>query len=283
MQEEIAKHLELYRSGRIHRRDLLKSIIAVTGGYTAAHLFLETSGLSATVISSQEAQAADLDAETVTYPSGSVNIEAYLVKPKGEGKHPGIMVIHENRGLNEHIRDVTRRFAAEGYVALAPDILSRAGGTAKMKSPEAAIAAIGQIPPDQSVTDLDAGYRFLEKHPNADPDKISSVGFCWGGWRSFMVATRVPTLYRAVVFYGSTPSDGLQNIHAPVLAHYAQFDFRITGNAIATEDKMKTLGKQFTYYIYPSASHAFFNDTGPRYDAAAAKLAWSRTLEFLRS
>lgn len=283
MQGEIERSVELYRSGRIHRRDLLKSVIAVTGGYAAAHMFLESSGLSATVISSQEAQAADLDAENVTYPSGSVTIQAYLAKPKGDGKHPGIVVIHENRGLNENIRDIARRFAAEGYVALAPDILSRAGGTAGMKSPEAAIAAIGQIPPEISVSDLDAGCQYLQKHPSAEAEKISSVGFCWGGWRSFMLATRVPTLYRAIVFYGSTPDSGLQNIHAPVLAHYAQFDFRITGNAIATEDKMKALGKQFTYYIYPGASHAFFNDTGPRYDAAAAKVAWSRTLEFLRS
>ena len=283
MQGEIERSVELYRSGRINRRDLLKSVIAVTGGYAAAHLFLESSGLSATVISSQEAQAADVDAQSVAYPSGSVTIQAYLAKPKGEGKHPGIVVIHENRGLNEHIRDLARRFAAEGYVALAPDILSRAGGTASMKSPDAATAAINQIPPETSVSDLAAGYDFLQKNDSAQSDRISSVGFCWGGWRSFMLATRVPALYRTIVFYGSTPDSGLQNIHAPVLAHYAQFDFRITGNAIATEDKMKALGKQFTYYIYPGASHAFFNDTGPRYDAAAAKLAWSRSLEFLRS
>ena len=192
-------------------------------------------------------------------------------------------MIHENRGLNEHIRDVARRFAAEGYVALAPDLLSRLGGTGKMKTPEEATAAINQLAPNASVEDLKESYAYLEKDPDVDSAKISSVGFCWGGWRSFMLATTVPTLHRAVVFYGSTPTDGLQNIHAPVMANYAQFDQRITGNAIQTEKQMKELGKKFSYYVYPNANHAFFNDTGPRYNAEAAKLAWTRTLEFLRS
>jgi carboxymethylenebutenolidase len=283
MQHDIIEKVDLYRQGLIDRRELLKSVIAVTGGYAAAHLFLESSGLAATLISSQEALAANVDAETVHYQSGVFDIQAYLAKPQGEGKHPGIILIHENRGLNEHIRDVARRFAAEGFVTMAPDLLSRVGGTAKMATPDAAIEAINQLPATASVEDLKAGYAFLEKYSSVDPAKISSVGFCWGGWRSFMLATTVPTLHRTVVFYGSTPNDGLQNIQAPVMAHYAQFDFRITGNAIATQNQMKELGKKFTYHVYPSANHAFFNDTGPRYDAGAAKLAWTRTLEFLRS
>src|SRR5216684_5852009 len=129
----ISESLESYRSGRINRRELLHSIIAVTGSYTAAHLFLESTGLAATLISSVEAQNVNVDAETVKYPSGRFEITAYLVKPKGAGKHPGVIVIHENRGLNEHIRDVTRRFASEGFIALAPDLLSRVGGTGQTR------------------------------------------------------------------------------------------------------------------------------------------------------
>ena len=283
MQQDMIEKVELYRRGLIDRRELVKSIIAATGGYAAAHLFLESSGLAATLISSQEAQASNVDAETVHYPSGDIDVQAYLARPKGSGKFPGIILIHENRGLNEHIRDVARRFATEGFVAMAPDLLSRVGGTGKMSSPEAAIVAIGQLPPRASVEDLQAGYAYLEKYPDVDATKISSVGFCWGGWRGFMLATTVPTLHRAVVFYGSTPTDGLRNIQAPVMANYAQLDFRITGGAMATEKEMKELGKKFTYYVYPNANHAFFNDTGTRYDAEAAKLAWTRTLEFLRS
>lgn len=281
--EEISGPIHRYRHGQIDRRELLRSIIAATGSYTAAHLFLESSGLAATLLSQVESQAANVDAETVRYPSGSVQVEAYLAKPKGGGQHPGIIVIHENRGLNEHIRGVARRFAAEGFVALAPDLLSRAGGAANMSSPDAATRAINQLPASDSVTDLKAGFAFLSTRSEVDAAKISSAGFCWGGWRSFMLATEEPKLYRAVVFYGSTPSAGLDRIQASVLAHSAQLDHRLTGNAISTERAMKRLGKKFTYHVYPGAYHAFFNDTGPRHDPEASRLAWERTLAFLRS
>ena len=283
MQEEISNQIGLYQKGLLNRRELLRSLIALTGSYTAAHLFLESSGLAATLISQVESQASNVDSETVRYPSGQFQIEGYLTKPKGSGKHPGIILIHENRGLNEHIRDVARRFAGEGFVALAPDLLSRVGGTGKMKTPNDATEAINNLPPQDSVEDLKAGFSFLEKHPAADPQKISSVGFCWGGWRSFMLAAEVPALYRAVVFYGSTPASGLEKIQAPVLAHYAQLDHRITGNAVMTEKTLKQLGKKYAYHVYPNAYHAFFNDPGPRHDPKASQLAWARTLEFLRS
>ncbi|MGH9783779.1 MAG: dienelactone hydrolase family protein, partial [Terriglobia bacterium] len=138
-------------------------------------------------------------------------------------------------------------------------------------------------PAHEIVEDLKAGFAYLAGQSDVDSQKIASVGFCWGGWRSFMLAVEEQTLHRAVVFYGSTPASGLNRIQAPVLAHYAQLDHRITGNAINTEKAMKQSGKKFTYHVYPGAYHAFFNETGPRHDAAAAKLAWERTLEFLRS
>ncbi len=285
--EVVEKNLDItvgrYKEGKMDRRELIKAVIAMTGSYAAAHVLLESTGLAANVISPIEAQAAGVDAETIQYPAGSVQVEGYLAKPQGTGKFPAILVIHENRGLNEHIRGVARRFAAEGFVALAPDLLSRLGGTSRMKTVNEATAAIGRLPAWDAIADLREGYAYLSKHPAADAQKISSIGFCWGGWRSFTLATQVPNLHRAVVFYGSTPDQGLERIKAPVLAHYAARDARITGNAMWTDREMKRLGKQYRYYIYDDTDHAFFNETnGPRHNPAAAKLAWSRTLEFLR-
>src|SRR5262245_56135044 len=200
--QEISESLESYRSGRMNRRELLQSIIGVMGSYTAAHLFLERTGLAATLISAVEAQNANVDAETVKYPSGRFEITAYLVKPKGTAKHPAVIVIHENRGLNEHIRDVARRFASEGFIALAPDLRSRVGGTGSGRRPEGPVeeadesgratgdvtAAIASLPLYGVIDDLKASFEFLEKQPAVEATHISSVGFCWGGWRSFTLA-----------------------------------------------------------------------------------------------
>ena len=283
MRPDVLQQLDVNRRGRVGRRELLKSVVALTGGYTAAHLFLANSALAA-MSPAQETQSANVDVETVHYPSEESSIEAYLAKPKGTGTFPAVMVIHENRGLTDQFRDVTRRFAAAGFIAMAPDLLSRVGGMAKMDTPADATRALNQLPPDATVNDLKAGFDFLSKYSGVDAAKVSVVGFAWGSWRTFLLAEAVPNIYRAVVFYGSTPTDGLQNIHAPVLAHYAQFDFRTTGNAILIQDTMKKLGKKFTYYVYPNTYSTFFDDMGTqRYDADASKLAWTRTLDFLRS
>lgn len=293
----ISESVEQYRTGRITRRELLASITALLGGYAAAHLFLERSGLAETLISTLEAQSANVDAETVKYRSGDFDISGYLTRPRGQGRHPGVVVIHENRGLNEHIRDVARRFAAEGFVALAPDLLSRAGGTGQSR-PAAAAAedttgesnrtvdaaqAIARLPMMGVIDDLRASLGFLEKHASVDPGRLASVGFCWGGWRSFMLATAAPNLRKAVLFYGSSPDTGFEKIQASVLAHYAEWDNQITGNALWTKDMMERAGRSFQYYVYPRTDHAFFNDTGPRYSPEAAKLAWRRTVDFLKS
>jgi len=278
----IERAVEQYEAGKSSRRELLQSLIAITGSYAAAHLFLEASGVAANLIAQREAAAANLDTETLSYPSGNVQVQAYLAKPRGSERRRAVIVIHENRGLNEHIRDVTRRFAGEGFLALAPDLLSRAGGTASMRTPAQATEALNAMPVAAAVGDLKAGFDFLSKRADVDAQHISSVGFCWGGWRSFMLATQAPDLYRAVVFYGSTPHTGLENIRASVLGHYAEWDYAITGNALFTQEEMQRAGKRFQFYVYPNTDHAFFNDTGPRYDESAAKLAWQRTVEFLR-
>jgi carboxymethylenebutenolidase len=251
-------------------------------GYGVVRLLPGAIGLAALVAAPTEARAAGITIETVEFPSGDLKVRASLARPDSRGKHPAVLVIHENRGLNEHIRNITRRFAMEGFVALAPDLLSRTGGAESVRTVGDAADALGSQPVTAAMGDLTAAFEYLRKREEVDPQRISSVGFGWGGWRSFMLATEVPELYRAVVFYGASPDAGFEKIKAPVLAHYGEWDYVVSGNRLWTADRMAAAGKKFQSYIYPESDAAFFNDTGPKYNAAAAKLAWERTLEFLR-
>ena len=269
--------------GDITRRDLLVSIAAAAGSCAA-------------LISTVQAQSANVDAETIKYRSGQFDISGYLAKPKGAGPYPGVIVVHENRGLNEHIRDVARRFASEGFVALAPDLLSRLGGTGQARQPSAAAGdttgesnrigdaqAIGRLALPAVLDDLRAGLDYLGKQPNVDSARLSAVGFGWGGWRTFMLAANAPTVRKAVVFYSTSPDNNFDKIQASVLAHYAEWDNQVTGNALWTKEMMERAGKTFRYYVYPRTDSAFFNDTGPDYAPDAARLAWQRTVDFLKS
>lgn len=271
-----------YRAGAVNRREFLVRLITLTGSMAAAHLLMEKSGL-AQVVSDKETQNAKIKASDVTFPNGDQQVRGYLAAPSGEGKFPGVLVIHENRGLNEHTRDVARRFAAQGFVALAPDGLSRRGGTGAMKTPDEARAAIGTITLEESLADLEAGLAYLDTLPNVQPGKLASVGFCWGGARSFALATQSARLRAAVVFYGSAPSnEKLAAVKCPVLGLYGETDERITSAVPQVATVLKAAGKSFDHKVYAGAGHAFFNDTGERYNAEAAKDAWTRTLEFLR-
>lgn len=206
-----------------------------------------------------------------------------MSSPKKEGKYPAVLVIHENRGLNEHTRDVARRFAAEGFVALAADILARKGGTGAMESPDKAREIIGTITQDEAITDLKAGLAFLNNHAKVQKGNLGSVGFCWGGARSFLLAADSEILKAAVVFYGSAPApEKLQQVRVPVLGFYGETDTRITSAVPQVAETLKAAGKSYEYKIYPGAGHAFFNDTGERYNAEAAKDAWAKTLAFFR-
>ena len=269
--------------GDITRRDLLVSIAAAAGAYPG-------------LVSMAAAQSPGVGGETVTFRSGQFDISGYLVKPAGAGPHPGVIVVHENRGLTEHIRDVARRFASAGFVALAPDLLSRLGGTGQARLPSPAASdttgesnrmgdaqAMARLPTMAPVDDLRAGLEYLAKQPNVEPARLGSVGFGWGGWRAFMLATTAPTLRRTVLFYSSSPDTGFDKIQASVLAHYAEWDNQVTGNAIWTKDMMERAGRTFRYHVYPKTDSAFFNDAGPDYAPDAAKLAWQRTVDFLKS
>jgi len=200
------------------------------------------------------------------------------------GSFPGLIIIHENRGLNKHIEDVTRRFANQGYVALAPDLLSRVGGTAQFATTDDAVAAIRTLSADGIAQDLKAAFTYLQSLPYVKIDSIGVIGYCWGGGNSLLFATRNPELKAAVVYYGPNPAniDDVAKITAPVLGIYGAEDTRITVNVPGLEEAMKTHNKAFEYNIYPEAAHAFFNDTSTRHNREAAIDAWQRTVSFLQ-
>lgn len=216
----------------------------------------------------------------VTYAS-ETEMRAYLARPAAEGTYPGVIVIHENRGLTDHIKDVARRLAKAGYVALAPDLVSRMGGTASMQADQVA-GALGQATPEQLVQDLNAGVDFVLQQPGVMADKVGVVGFCFGGAYTLRLAAANPKVAAAVPYYGVTPEPASQlaNTNAAVLGQYGGTDARVNNTISALEQAMLGAGKTFEKHIYEGAGHAFNNDTGARYDEAAAVLAWQRTLDW---
>jgi carboxymethylenebutenolidase len=221
-----------------------------------------------------------VQASDVTYAS-ETEMRAYLARPAAEGTYPGVIVIHENRGLTDHIKDVTRRLAKAGYVALAPDLVSRMGGTASMQADQVA-SALGQATPEQLVQDLNAGVDFLLQQSGVMADKVGVVGFCFGGAYTLRLAAANPKVAAAVPYYGVTPEPASQlaNTNAAVLGQYGGTDARVNNTIPALEEALLGAGKTFEKHIYEGAGHAFNNDTGARYDEAAAVLAWQRTLDW---
>jgi carboxymethylenebutenolidase len=212
-------------------------------------------------------------------PEGYGKVRAYLVAPaKASGKLPGILVIHENRGLNPHIEDIARRLALDNFIALAPDELSPLGGYPN--DDEKAVALFQQLDQAKCRADFVAAANYLKTLPQCT-DKIGVVGFCYGGTIANMLATRLPDLGAAVPFYGGQPSaEDAAKIKAPLLIHYAENDGRINAGWPVYETALKAAGVKYEMFQYPGTQHGFNNDTTPRYDAAAAKLAWSRTVDF---
>jgi carboxymethylenebutenolidase len=283
--EQIETLTTAYKGGAFNRREFLFKLASITGSMAAAHLFIEQKGL-AQVISDKETKntANGVNGADVAWVNGDVMVRGYLCTPKTEEPSPAVLVIHENRGLNEHTRDVARRFAAQGFVALAPDILSRRGGTHTMKTPDEARTAIGTISAEDALSDLEAGLEYLDTLRAVRKGQLASVGFCWGGARSWGLATQSPRLKAAVVFYGSAPpTDQLVNVKCPVLGLYGETDERITSLVPQVASAMKAESKPFDHKIYQGAGHAFFNDTGERYNAPAATDAWTRTVTFLQT
>jgi carboxymethylenebutenolidase len=225
-----------------------------------------------------------LISENVTFPGNAGPVKAYLSRPK-DGKNLGtVIVIHENRGLVDHIKDVARRFAKEGFAALAVDLMSRIGGSDQFKTPEEAIEAIKKINGNMVVEDLTSAVAYLKKQ-NFLSGKVGVVGYCWGGGQSLNFATKCKDLNAAVVYYGRNPDplDQVQNIPCAVMGNYGQDDPNIMPGVEPLKQALAKFGKQSDIKVYPGAKHAFNNNTNAeRYNADAAKDAWQRTAGFFK-
>jgi carboxymethylenebutenolidase len=217
-------------------------------------------------------------ANPVEFPGGAGTLLGYLARPAATGASPVVLVCHENRGLTPHIEDVTRRLAKAGYLGLAVDLLSRSGGSAAVGTDQAP-GLLSALSPDDYVADFRSGWEYTATLPEALPEQLGMVGFCFGGGVTWQVATRLHELRAAVPFYGPHPlPEDVPGIQAAVLAIYGELDQRINSGIPAIEAAMQANGKLYEKVIYPGADHAFHNDTGSRYNSAAAQDAWSRAL-----
>jgi carboxymethylenebutenolidase len=272
-----------YVHGRISKRAFLDGAAKYTvAGVTGAALLKL---LQPNYAWSQQVKPSDdrIQSERVTYPSphGNGTVSALMVRPAGVmHKLPGVVVVHENRGLNPYIEDVARRVAVAGYIALAPDGLSPFGGYPGDDEKGAELQR--QVDPAKLMEDFFAAYEFLAASPSTTGN-VGCVGFCYGGGVCNAMAVAYPKLAASVAFYGRQPkADDVPKIQAPLLLHYAALDTGITGGLPAFETALKANNKTYQAYVYPGVNHGFHNDTTPRYDEAAATLAWSRTLEFFK-
>jgi carboxymethylenebutenolidase len=279
--QEVLNLFDGYVHGRMSRRDFLDNASKyAVGGFTAAAM-LESLRPNFAWAQQVPKDDARLKTEYLTYPSpnGSGTMKGYFAKPaNATGKLPGVVVIHENRGLNPYIEDVTRRVALLGYVAFAPDALTPLGGYPGDE--EKAVKAFATLDAKKRTEDLVTGAEFLKARPECT-GKIGATGFCFGGGIVNMFATRMPDLAGSVPFYGVQPAaEDVAKIKAPLLIHYAGLDERINAGWPAYEAALKANKVRYEAFIYPNVNHGFHNDTTPRYDEAAAKLAWQRTVDF---
>jgi len=278
MNTKIDELYEEYRAGTITRRFFMKKLALVTGGAAGAVIFFpDLNDASAAPASTGKTKLIN---EFITYPGATGEVRAYLSMPRGKKKLPAVIVIHENRGLVPHIQDVNRRMAMEGFMALAPDALSPLGGTPEDE--DKGREMIGQLNREDTIKNFVAAVQYLRTHPRST-GKVGCTGFCWGGAMTNQVAVNAPDLVAAVPYYGtpSAPED-VPRIKASVMAHYAGNDERINAGIPAFEEALKKAGIDYQIFIYEGAEHAFNNDTSPRYNKAAAELAWSRTVRFFR-
>lgn len=221
-----------------------------------------------------------LEVANITYPGETGAVLAHFAKPKGDRNLPGVVVIHENRGLNPHTKEVARRIALEGFLAVAPDALSPVGGTPD--DVDDARSLIQTLDREATTQNFVAAVKYLQTHPQST-GKVGCTGFCWGGGVTNQVAVHSPTVQAAVPFYGMQPAtDDVHQIKASLLLHYAEQDERINQGIPAYEAALQAASVEYQLFMYAGTEHAFFNDTGPRYHAEAATLAWKRTIAFFK-
>jgi len=294
---------EDYREGEIDRREFLRRTIILGGGIAGARALLLSLGIAG-VSAAELAQAQQsnpqaptpeskpqvdpndpaIQAQMLTYNARGFDQMAYLVRPAGNTSAPGILVIHENRGLQPHIQDVARRVAKAGYIAIAPDLVSKVGGTAKFTDTAQISVYLAQTPAEEHVANLQEALKVLKGTQGVQADKLGVVGFCFGGGLTWRLATEAPEVKAAVPFYGPAPDLAkVPNIKAAVLGIYGGLDNRINQGIPALEAALKAANIRYRIKIYDGANHAFNNDTGPNYNKEAATDAWAMTLDWFKT
>ncbi|MDR5012110.1 YghX family hydrolase [Agrobacterium tumefaciens] len=281
--QELLELYDYYAHGRITKREFLERAGKFTvGGLTAAAI-LSSMSPNYALATQVEFTDPDIVAEYITYPSpkGNGDVRAYLVKPaKATGKLPAVVVVHENRGLNPYIEDVARRVAKAGFIAFAPDGLTSVGGYPGNDDKGRELQQ--KVDPEKLMNDFFAAIEFLMAN-NMTTGKVGITGFCYGGGVANAAAVAYPELAAAVPFYGRQPkAESVPFIKAPLLIHYGELDKGVNEGWPVYEAALKTNGKIYEAYIYPGANHGFHNDSTPRYDEAAADLAWQRTVEWFK-
>lgn len=293
-----------YRKGELSRREFFQKVAFALGSIALAHELMLREGFASeweafnwpdpqdqapptpkeSIAAGEKRLPPSVAAEWVEYPSGEVKVGAYLARPKTGAPFAALVVIHENRGLTEFVLDITQRWAGEGLLAIAPDCLSRLGGTAKFDSMDAAREGIGRLERAGVVADLHATVGYLKTRDDVRKGRIGISGFCWGGGQTFNFATESREIAFAVPFYGPPPApEKLERITCPIYGVFAEQDQRVNANLDATAAKMKELGKDFSYKLYPGTQHAFMNFTAPqRYNTEQARIAWADVVAFVK-
>ncbi len=283
IKQEVFDLYDDYAHNRLDRRGFMEKLSAyAVGGLTVPALlgFIMPNYKDTLQVQPDDPR---LTSEYIEYdsPKGGGKIKGLLSRPKGnQGKLPGIVVVHENRGLNPHIEDVARRAAFEGFISLAPDALTPLGGYPGTDDEGRTMQA--KRDREEMLQDFIAAFEYLKSHPECS-GKVGVVGFCFGGWVSNMMAVRVPDLMAAVPFYGGqAAAEEVPNINAPLLLHFAGNDKRVNEGWPAYAAALQENNKEYSAHLYPDVNHGFHNDSTPRYDYEAARLAWERTIDFFR-
>ncbi|WP_047244984.1 dienelactone hydrolase family protein [Maribacter thermophilus] len=282
IKQEVFDLYDDYAHDRVSRRLFLDKLSTyAVGGITVTSLlgFISPDYVKKIQIKPDDP---DLSSEFITYdsPQGGGSIKALLSKPKdAKDKLPGIVVVHENRGLNPHIEDVGRRAGLAGFLSIAPDALTPLGGYPGNDDDGRELQR--KRDRNEMLEDFIAAFEYLKNHPDCN-GKVGVVGFCFGGWISNMMAVKVPDLSAAVPFYGGQPTEDIDQINAPLLLHFGELDKRVNAGWPAYEAELKKYNKEYKAFIYKNANHGFHNDTTPRYDREAAELAWKRTIDFFK-
>ena len=275
---------DYYCHNRLDRRTFVEKLSAyAVGGITVTALMssMMPDYVNTRTIEPNDERLQSSDYVMYNSPKGGGQIKGLLSKPAGSGKFPGIVVVHENRGLNPYIEDVGRRCAAAGFISIAPDALTPLGGYPGNDDEGRALQS--QRNRDEMLEDFIAAFDYLKKHPDCDGN-VGVVGFCFGGWISNMMAVRIPDLKAAVPYYGGQPDAAdVPKINAPLLVIYGELDERVNAGWPAYEAALKANGKKYEMINYPGVNHGFHNNTTPRYDEKAATQAWDKTIAFFKA